>query len=101
MSVTGSISKAGGGFTIDHPLDPASRYLSHSFVESSEKKNFYDGFVACDDSGEATVSLPEWFESLNTEVHCQLTSGGARHRTCTSRRNCRTIDSSWPVDLKG
>jgi hypothetical protein len=57
------LSATGAG----HPLDPASRYLSHSFVESSEMKNFYDGFVVCDDSGEATVSLREWFESLNTE----------------------------------
>jgi len=57
------LSATGAG----HPLDLASRYLSHSFAESSEMKNFYDGFVVCDDSGEATVSLPEWFESLNTE----------------------------------
>jgi hypothetical protein len=77
VSVTGSISKGGGGFTIDHPLDPASRYLRHSFVESSEMKNLYDGFVVCGDSGEATVSLPEWFESLNTDVRYQLTSVGA------------------------
>lgn len=44
--VTGAIFKAGGGFKIDHPLDPSNKYLSHSFVESSEMKNVYDGVVA-------------------------------------------------------
>jgi hypothetical protein len=30
-------------------------------------KNLYDGIAVCDDSGEVTVSLPEWFGSLNAE----------------------------------
>jgi hypothetical protein len=33
-TVTGSLSKGGGSFRIDHPLDPAGKYLYHSFVES-------------------------------------------------------------------
>src|SRR5713101_1668968 len=33
LSVTGSVSKGSGSFKIDHPLDPANKYLSHSFVE--------------------------------------------------------------------
>jgi len=74
--VTGSISKGGGGFMIDHPLDPADRYLRHSFVESSEMKNLYDGVVVCDGNGEATVSLPDWFEALNENVCYQLTPIG-------------------------
>ena len=57
VSVTGSISKGGGGFTIDHPLDPANRYLRHSFVESAEMKNLYDGIAVCDSNGEAAVLL--------------------------------------------
>lgn len=77
VRVTGSISKGGGGFTIDHPLDPANRYLRHSFVESSEMKNLYDGIAVCDGDGEATVSLPEWFGSLNTDVRYQLTPVGS------------------------
>ena len=77
VSVTGSISKGGGGFIIDHPLDPSGRYLRHSFVESSEMKNLYDGIAVCDDRGEATVSLPEWFGSLNADVRYQLTAVGA------------------------
>jgi hypothetical protein len=77
VRVTGTISKGGGGFTIDHPLDPANRYLRHSFVESSEMKNLYDGVAVCDGDGEATVSLPEWFGSLNIDVRYQLTPIGS------------------------
>ena len=29
VRVTGFLSKAGGGFEIDHPLDPANKYLRH------------------------------------------------------------------------
>ncbi len=32
LSITGSLSKGGGGFKIDHPLEPEKKYLSHSFV---------------------------------------------------------------------
>jgi hypothetical protein len=76
VQVTGTITKGGGGFTIDHPLDPANRYLRHSFVESSEMKNLYDGIVICDADGTATVTVPEWFESLNTGFRYQLTPIG-------------------------
>ncbi len=44
VTVHGNVSKAGGSFRIDHPLDPANQYLSHSFVESQpDMKNIYDG----------------------------------------------------------
>jgi hypothetical protein len=62
---------------IDHPLDPANKYLYHSSVESSEMKNIYDGLVRLDAGGEAVVQLPEWFETLNTEFRYQLTAIGA------------------------
>src|SRR5260370_29787551 len=45
LQVTGSISKGGGSFLIDHPLDPENKELYHSFVESAEMKNIYDGVV--------------------------------------------------------
>lgn len=51
-------------FRIDHPLDPANKYLIHTGVESPDMKNVYDGLVTLDGQGEATVELPEWFESL-------------------------------------
>jgi hypothetical protein len=74
VHVTGSLSKAAGSFKIDHPLDPANRYLYHSFVESPDMKNVYDGVAALDANGEAWVELPEWFESLNRDFRYQLTA---------------------------
>ena len=45
MFVTGGLYKGGGGFRVDHPLDPENKYLSHSFVESPEMMNVYSGTV--------------------------------------------------------
>jgi hypothetical protein len=77
VRVTGMIEKAGGGFKIDHPLDPANSFLVHSFVESPDMKNVYDGTVTTDASGEAVVTLPSYFETLNRDVRYQLTAIGA------------------------
>src|SRR5580700_2785501 len=43
VDVDGKLSKAGGSFKIDHPLDPANKYLYHSFVESPDMMNIYNG----------------------------------------------------------
>ena len=61
-------------FQIDHPLDPENRYLLHSCVESSERKNVYDGVALLDEDGEAWVDLPKWFEALNGDFRYQLTA---------------------------
>jgi hypothetical protein len=74
--VGGKLTKSSGGFLIDHPLDPSNKYLSHSFVESSDMKNIYDGVVVMDASGEATVELPEWFDAVNIDFRYQLTPIG-------------------------
>ena len=76
MVVTGTLTKGGGTFKIDHPDDPENRFLSHSFVESPEMKNIYDGVVALDNNGRAVVTLPGYFDSLNTEFRYQLTCVG-------------------------
>jgi hypothetical protein len=73
VDVDGKLSKAGGQFHIDHPLDPANRYLNHSFVESPDMKNIYDGNVTTDSSGLATIALPDWFDVLNRDFRYQLT----------------------------
>jgi hypothetical protein len=77
VNVVGTLTKGGGGFKIDHPLDPANKYLSHSFVESPDMKNLYDGVALLDAQGESIVELPLWFEALNQEFRYQLTPIGA------------------------
>ena len=77
VRITGSLIKGGGGFQIDHPLDPKNKYLNHSFVESPERKNVYDGVATLDASGKAVVRLPRWFDKLNVDFRYQLTCLGA------------------------
>ena len=77
VKITGTLTKGSGTFKIDHPQDPANKYLSHSFVESPDMKNVYDGTILLDDSGEATVNLPSYFEALNRDFRYQLTCIGA------------------------
>jgi hypothetical protein len=73
VDVDGNLSKAGGSFKIDHPLDPANKYLYHSFVESPDMKNIYDGNATTDGHGDAVITLPDWFEALNRDFRYQLT----------------------------
>jgi len=76
VSINGSLSKAAGSFKIDHPLDPTNKNLYHSFVESPDMKNIYDGVAILDNNGEAQVDLPAWFEALNRDFRYQLTCIG-------------------------
>ena len=76
VHVTGTLTKGSGAFKIDHPLDPQNKYLYHSFVESPDMKNIYDGVALLDINGEAWVQLPEWFDALNKDFRYQLTCLG-------------------------
>ncbi len=76
LDVTGALSKASGSFKIDHPLDPENKYLYHSFVESPDMMNIYNGNAVLDENGEAAIQLPEWFEALNRDFRYQLTCIG-------------------------
>ena len=73
VDVVGTLSKGGGSFKIDHPLDPANKYLYHSFVESPDMMNIYNGNITTDGDWLATVMLPDWFEALNRDFRYQLT----------------------------
>ncbi len=77
VAVNGTLSKSAGSFRIDHPLAPDTRWLSHSFVESPDMMNVYNGNAVLDDAGEATVTLPDYFATLNRDYRYQLTPIGA------------------------
>jgi hypothetical protein len=97
--VSGFLSKAGGGFEIDHPLDPANTYLRHSFVECPEMLNVYSGNATTDDKGEAKVALPKYFEALNQDFRYQLTVIGQFAQAIVAeeiRNNRFTIKTDQP-----
>jgi len=76
VEVNGNLSKTSGSFKIDHPLDPANKYLYHSFVESPDMMNIYNGVATLDAAGEAVIQMPEWFGALNRDFRYQLTCIG-------------------------
>jgi hypothetical protein len=76
LNVTGKLTKGSGSFKIDHPLDPANKYLSHSFVESPDMMNIYNGVVVLNARGSAWITMPDYFEALNRDFRYQLTSIG-------------------------
>jgi len=77
LNVTGTLTAASKNFRIDHPLDPKNKYLYHTSVESSEMMNIYTGNATLDGAGEAVITLPKWFEAVNTDFRYQLTAIGA------------------------
>jgi hypothetical protein len=84
--VVGTLSKGGGSFKIDHPLDPENKYLYHSFVESPDMMNIYNGNVTTDASGKATIELPDYFQALNMEYRYQLTPIGTFAQAIISKK---------------
>lgn len=77
LTIIGSISKGSGTFVIDDPLDPKNKLLFHSFVESPDVKNIYDGTAKLGATGSIFVVLPAYFEALNQDFRYQLTPIGA------------------------
>ncbi len=71
LTVTGSKS-----FRIDHPLDPANKYLNHFCIESDEVLNTYSGNAVLNAYGEAWVELADWFDAVNRDPRYQLTCVG-------------------------
>jgi len=86
LLVSGTLFKSAGSFRIDHPLDPEHKVLSHSFVESPEMMNIYNGNVTTDATGMATVRLPAYFSVLNREFRYQLTVLGQFAQAIVSRK---------------
>lgn len=107
LSIKGNISKGGGSFKIDHPLDPANKYLYHSFVESPDMMNIYNGNVVTDARGRATITLPDYFEALNRDFRYQLTVVGqfaqaiVLHKVQSNHFTIKTnkpgVEVSWQI----
>ncbi len=86
VHVNGTLSKSAGSFKIDDPLDPENKYLSHSFVESPDMMNVYNGNVTTDGNGGAVVQLPDYFEALNRDFRYQLTVMGQFAQAIVSQK---------------
>ncbi|WP_025090291.1 hypothetical protein [Brucella intermedia] len=56
VNINGTISKGGGTFLIDHPIDPFNRNLRHGFVEAPRYDLIYRGTVQLE-NGRATVDI--------------------------------------------
>jgi hypothetical protein len=105
--ITGTMSAGAKDFNIDHPLDPANRYLAHASIESSEMMNVYSGNLTTDAQGEATVQLTDWFEALNRDFRYQLTVIGQFAQAIIARKienhqftiqtNAPNVEVSWQV----
>jgi hypothetical protein len=108
VTIVGKLNVTGTkNFKIDHPLDPENKYLYHAAIESSEVLNVYSGNVTTDGNGEAVVTLPEWFESINKDFRYQLTVVGTfaqaivgnkiKDNRFTIKTNAANIEVSWQV----
>ncbi len=64
-------------FMIDHPLDPANKFLKHFSMESPEALNMYRGQTNLDANGEAVITLPAYFKEININFSYLLTAIGA------------------------
>jgi hypothetical protein len=99
LYVSGTLSKGGGTFKIDHPLDPENKYLYHSFVESPDMMNIYNGNITTDKNGVATITLPSYFNALNKQFQYLFTPIGTFSKVMVTEEiseNTFTIKSEQP-----
>jgi trimeric autotransporter adhesin len=106
--IEGNLNVTGAkNFKIDHPLDPANKYLYHAAIESSEVLNLYSGNITTDANGEAAIALPDWFEAVNKDFRYQLTVVGAfaqaiigskiKNNRFTIKTSQPNVEVSWQV----
>lgn len=108
LQLQGNLNTTGTkNFKIDHPLDPENKYLVHAAIESSEVLNIYSGNAVTNNNGEATVTLPEWFEAVNSDFRYQLTvigsfaqaiiTGEVKDHRFAIKTNAPQVKVSWQV----
>jgi len=101
-----TMKKYMGSFSITDPLNP-NQLLNHSFVESPDMMNIYNGSVITDKHGVATVILPDYFEALNRDFRYQLTPVGQFAQAIVAKKvegnrfviktNKPGVEVSWQV----
>jgi hypothetical protein len=106
LQVNGTLSKTAGSFKITNPLD-SKEWLSHSFVESPDMMNVYNGNVRTNAAGVAVVKLPSYFQALNRDFRYQLTVIGQfaqaivarkiQNNRFTIRTDKPSVEVSWQV----
>lgn len=102
-------------FRIDHPLDPANKYLLHYSSEGPEPLNVYSGNITTNAKGYATVVLPDYFAEINKDFRYQLTIvddgeqndfvmakvvSKIRENRFTVRTSRPNIEVSWRVEAR-
>jgi len=73
----GPATMAAAAVRVDHPADPAERYLELPLAASGERTVTLDGAVHLDGAGAAEVRLPAWFARVTENHRYQLTAIGA------------------------
>jgi len=108
LELAGNLNVSGTkNFKIDHPLDPENKYLYHAAIEASEVLNVYSGNVVTDQSGDAVVTLPDWFEAINRDFRYQLTVVGqfaqaiiaskVQNNRFSIKTSAPNVEVSWQV----
>lgn len=107
LNITGTLTKGSGSFKIDDPLDPADKYLYHSFVESPDMMDIYNGNITTNKHGFAVVVLPSYFQALNRDFRYQLTPIGQFAQVIVAKKIAKNrfvirtskpgVEVSWQV----
>jgi len=108
VEVSGTLNGSMPLVKIDDPSDPADKYLVHATVASSEMMNIYTGNVTTNELGVATVTMPDWFQGLNSDLRYQLTVVGGRfaqaivskemeNNQFTISTNASNVKVSWQI----
>jgi len=96
FTVSGSPVTGSGTLTVNWTVAPTAINLPnaivkrdalyHSFVESPDMMNIYNGNVTTDANGNALVTMPDWFEALHSDFRYQLTVIGQFAQAIVSRK---------------
>lgn len=73
----GEIVGSSKSFMIDHPIDPANKFLKHFSIESDEALLIYRGQAELDEQGRAIVQLKDYQNAIIKNVTYNLTAIGS------------------------